>query len=63
MIMLIFVYQRSTYIMETAALETTRYLANELSYNPWYATLKYIAQANRMLRPYSWYSELGVRFE
>jgi len=58
-----FTLARSTYILETAAMEATRYLGNERSFNPWYATLKYISLSGRMLRGLDWYSELTTYME
>jgi aminopeptidase N len=50
-----FTLARASYVPETNAMELTRYLGNEFSYNPWYATFKYTSLSNAMLSDFSWH--------
>lgn len=40
----------------TWAMETTRYLGSEMTYNPWMATLKHSLYNDRLLRQFLWHS-------
>jgi hypothetical protein len=52
---------RASYLPESAALETIRYLGNERSYNPWFSALKYTSLSNKMLNGVAWQDSFTVR--
>jgi len=40
----------------TEAMELTKYLGSELSFNPWFAALKHLLYADRIFRSFLWYT-------
>jgi len=51
-----FALARTGHIQETAAMDSTLYLADEYSYNPWYVTLKHFASAERLIEQELWFA-------
>lgn len=51
-----FALSRVGLVPETDAMETTRYLVDEHTYNPWYPAIKYFSTAERLVRSQPWFT-------
>jgi aminopeptidase N len=54
-----FTFAKVGIVNETEALEFTRYLGSEMTYNPWRATLKHILYVDRITRKFLWHAQLN----